>query len=705
MADAARNLVRLPPGFTLLDEQPPRGAMPSPVQLPPGFTLMEDMSAEDLGVPAAPGDPAGEARLAEIKRRNDAASAQEKAWLASRSPTQRAGDTAAFIGSMPVRAVTGGNKGVGDILRAFGFEDYAKSYERSEQDFARANPDVIQTLGAVGEVAAGIPALNTMGRVAPPRTPGRQPVSPNTQSAVMRAAEATEDMGAARRLNVEVPGFAYNEGPVASIPKQLSETPIIGAPARRAIERGITDTARAADEVAGQYGDVRTAQQAGQVAEQGITRFKDARPADILDTTARNLDDAQISEVVRQPARETSLKSKQAALYERAWREIPEDMRAGRAVQGQSRVMASPETTRGVLREIIDRNARMTQQSGAGAAGVSMPVSGGLLGRMMEAINNPRWTANLQTLRDMRSEIRRLASGMADTEKNTLRLSDLERLQGAITQDMIGLLARNAERYRAAGDATTARGFERSIRMFQQADRFTALSAQRLETIERMFNAPNAEALSRNITQAALNQGRGNIAALRTLRRILQPEEMSQIASGVIREMGTPVGSARGMTQQAGWSAQSFLTRYQNMSPAARNILFSGPHRQAFDDLVRVNSRIANIEALSNTSRTGTNTLNVGGVLATGGAVASGAIDSITAGMGAAGAGFGAAVLMSRPEYARWMVKYLQLRARAKMATDGQSPRIAEHVRALALMAQQDPDLEPVVRQIASENR
>lgn len=692
---------QLPPGFQLMPTVQRHGEP----QIPPGFSLIEDMSPEDLSVPGVPGDPAYEARQAEFERRNKASLASEKNWVSSRDPMTRVADTASFIASAPVRAFTRGEYGAGDLLSGVGLSRAGGAVAGSERDFVRANPDIIQKLGAAGEIAAGIPALNTMGRFAPRGAQG--PVSPNTQAAVMRAAEATEDLGAARRLNVDVPGFAFNDGPVASVAKQLSETPLVGAPARRAIENGITGTARAADDVAGAYGDVRTPQQIGQVAETGLTRFRDARPVDVLDSSARALPDEELSAVVRAPARDTSLKSKQSVLYERAWRQIPEQMREGRAVEGDARVMANPKATRQLLQNITDRNLRMVNQAQAGRDGkqVAYPVTGGLLGRIVrDIIESPTQTMSLQTLRDMRSEIRRLASGMPDTEKNTLRSSDLERLQGAITQDMVGLLERNAQRAAQSGNGELANSFLRSINMFKRADRFTALSMQRLDTVEKMFNAPNAEALARNITQAALTKGRGNLEALRTMRRTLQGDEMSAISSGIIRELGSPVGSARGVSQQANFSVSSFMTRWQNMAPEARNLLFDGPHRAALDDLVRVTNRLANVEALANTSRSGTNSLNVGSLLATGGAVLSGAADVMTAGLGAAGTGFAASVLMSRPEYTRWMVKYVQLRARGSAAMERQGSAIADHIRALAMMADDDPQLEQVVTELAGEN-
>jgi hypothetical protein len=360
--------------------------------------------------------------------------------------------------------------------------------------------------------------------------------------------------------------------------------------------------------------------------------------------------------------------------------------------------MQGPESTRAVLAEIQGRNARMTIQTGQNAApeAVTRPVQGGLLGRMIEAVNNPRWTANLQTLRDMRSEFRRLASGMADTEKNTLKLSDLDRIQGAITDDMISLLSRNAAAYREAGDIQTAQGFERSIREFQRADRFTRLSMQRMETVEKLFRADSVESLARNITNASMSGSKGNLDLLRTLQRTLQPDEMAEVGSALLSELGRPVASAGGTAQELGFSVNSFMTRWNQMSPQARHILFGGEHSAALDDVVRVVRRLSEVEKYANASNSGRMTMNVGGILAGLSSIATG-----TGGyaLGAAGGGFGLSFLLSRPTTARWLVGYLRLKADPHTT----ARRLNAYVGQLGQYTQHEPALLPFQRALAEQ--
>ncbi|MFA5952251.1 MAG: hypothetical protein WC807_18440 [Hyphomicrobium sp.] len=516
------------------------------------------------------------------------------------------------------------------------------------------------------------------------------------------ANEIEQDAAAFDRLGVRPFGPAFSSGPVGAAAKQVTELPFVGGPTRQALTESIEGTRDASRAVAGRYGTSTTAQEAGNVAQQGLERFKDARPADVLDDAARNLSPDQLSRTIAAPARETSLKSKQAALYERAWRLIPQEMQRGRAVQGQARVMGNPQNTRRVIEGIVQRNMRMTNQAQAareGSDAVANPVRGGLLGRIIEAVRTPQWTANLQTLRDMRSDFRRLASGMSDTERNTLKLSDLDAIQSGITEDMIALLQRNAESYRAAGDTATAAGFERSIREFRRADQFTRLSKERLESIERLFRAESSEALARNITQAALAGGRGNEQLLATLRRTLRSDEMGEVAASIISEMGRPVGSARGETQRIGFSVNSFLTKWQNMSDRSKALLFDGEHRAALDDLLRVVSRNANVEALGNSSRTLSNATGIGSIGAAGALVTQGA-GAMVSGLGTAGALAGASFLFSRPSYVRWVTRYLRAKEAARRPQGG--GRVTAALNELGRMAVSDPDLVPILQSLVS---
>ena len=59
---------------------------------------------------------------------------------------------------------------------------------------------------------------------------------------------------------------------------------------------------------------------------------------------------------------------------------------------------------------------------------------------------------------------------------------------------------------------------------------------------------------------------------LRTAKRVMRPEEWGGIASYVIHEMGTPLGSARGQARELGFSIQTAATNLNKMAPSARKL-------------------------------------------------------------------------------------------------------------------------------------
>jgi hypothetical protein len=611
-----------------------------------------------------------------------------------------------FLATLPFGAAVGLGRNVasraliggGALGGASIAQDIAAGAMGSEQGIDPTRAGVSAGIGALAGPLAGWLANRAV------RTP--------TPLAVGRADDAIEDAAAHARLDVRPFGPGFGSGPVAGMAKQLTEMPYIGGPVRKALEESISDTAGAARNIASRYGAAETADEAGLVAREALERFRNSN-ADVAGSagriaTERGLvapaDEAgQRALVISAPVRESSLKTKQNALYERAWSLIPEEMRHGRAVQDLPRVMGSMAETRNVLDNIAARNTRMTNaQSGTVEAGTGRTLPGGFLGQVIEAMRNPRWSAALQTMRDIRSDFRRLQSGIAQTEGAVLRHSDIDRIESAITRDMIALLERNVNRYAGLGQPQVANNIRHSIAEFRRADRFTRGAMQRMEAIERLFNADNPTALYRAIAQAAMGGSRGDVAKLRVLARTLRRDEMDEIAAYTLRAMGEPAGSARGVVQQVHFSPSSFMTRLNNMQAEAREIIFGRAHVQALNDLGRVVNRLANVEALANTSRSATNALQVGSLLGAGGAIAAG-MDAFMTALGTVGAGFAASVIFSRPAYVRWAIGYAQLRAAVAQSRSRMLPAMAAHIARLEALSMSDPTLLPIVRGIRAD--
>ena len=215
-----------------------------------------------------------------------------------------------------------------------------------------------------------------------------------------------------------------------------------------------------------------------------------------------------------------------------------------------------------------------------------------------------------------------------------------------------------------------------------------------------MLNAQSPEAAARRVVQAAQAGDKGNAQLVRTAMAGLRPDERAEVGSMVIRSMGTPNASARGIVQESGFSPSSFVTRYQAMNQEARALLFTPEHQRALDQLFNVANRLANVEAMANTSRTGTNTMNMGGAVAGAGAIMTG--DVVTP-LAIGTSGIATSLLMSSPAYTRWMATYVNLRAAVRSGSDRSVAPLMRHVAGLERQAQANPAIMPAFYEVSQE--
>lgn len=634
--------------------------------------------------------------------------AEQQAFDATRTPTARVADTASFLASAPVRMATRGEYGAGDVAGLVS-DKAGEALTGSEQNFARANEGWLQPLAQAGEATAGIPFLNTMG--APLR--GLSATAGHIANQAPRAlarAERVADVDAFQQLGIKPFGPALTEAGTAGAVKQLSEVPIVGAPLRKSLQETVEQTRTAGDEIAAKYGDAKNYRDAGLAAERGLERFKDARPADIVEDSIASMTDDQLREIIGKRARDTSAKTRLGALYERAWRGVPEHMREGRTEKDRARVGGQMTETRSVLKELTDRNSRMVNSERLKTEGdaVARPVRGGLAGQIVDdMLANAPPTYMLQDMRNVRSTFRRLASGIADTEKNTLTKADMDRIQSAMTRDLVRTLERNRGRYaadpnkqfvvRAAKDgqpAVTQTGAEiaqqinRAIVDFRRADTATRRNAELLEKLDKLYKVDNPEALSRNILRDAQGGSKGNFNRLFALKRALRQDEWDEVASGIIREMGTPSRGARGLAQEADFSVNTFLSNWRGIDDGAKKALFASgknaDHFKALNDFARVSDRLANFESLVNSSRTATNLINFGALATGGGLVAAGQIPAlILGGLGT----YGVSAFLASPVYTKWLTRALDVRSNPAQLINPKT-----YLRELAALVEKYPE-------------
>lgn len=677
--------------------------------------------------------------------------------LDPRSPRdlgERVMDTVNFAASVPFRALR--SPTLGDAAASLGYP----GLKASEDRFVENNAPLLKGIEAAGTPALAMPLGQGFVRPAPSAFPTSTRMGGDIAEA--RAGAIAEDMAAFDRQGVRPFGPAFNQGPVASVAKQLTETPILGGPLKGALDESIFGTAGAVGRVADNLGAAETMDQAGRTLATGLERFRGARmsdlepgsvqalglPADVQGvpqqvmsagarqvanqaapiraqlgadvtqttrgqqfaagrqvqtrqqflsrrTNVEDLTDQQLQTVVRTPAQDTSFATRADALYERAWRQVPDLLRENGTANPN---LVAPVNTRVALGQIDVQIANdISGQSTLGGA-------------LVERLRNPQANITLGDMRAIRTEVGR-ALGNTNPLQQTLSRQQLGSLYAAISRDIeIGLETianRTAMRTNlpsGAANRTTAeqaRAAGAALRAFRTADRYFRSGMARMDRVDAILGTSKPEAAAQRLTNAALAGGRGDIGLISTVRGALRPEEWGDMASLVLRQLGEPVASARGTTHEAGFSVSSFMTRWQKMDPRARDALFDGPHRAAIDDLIRIASRLADVEATTNTSRSGTNAINLGGLLATGGSIVSGNLAPI---LGTALTGGSAAILMSRPAYARWMARYATLRARTHIHGVPVPSDMTRHIGALLAMTAHDPEAHAVAVSIAEDN-
>lgn len=648
----------------------------------------------------------------------------------------------------------------------------------------RANPAAAYGIDAASAVTSGVAAqgaeeaglgpewqaIAAMGGGMVPgiaaayRAPSRTPIGgPEAQSLAARRAQGTlDDIQAFERQGVRQFGPAYNQGPVASVAKQITETPVLGGTLRNNLDETFEGAAQASRRLADDISPNATMEQAGLSVQRGLDRFRtqglgelepgvarrlgidpvqagqraqqmgrqqaqriqQAEP--ILNrltngqietsrgaptalpstrnerlarrTTVEDLPDDQLQRVIRTPADQTSFATRQEALYERAWRDIPDLQNVlGR---GESPVFATANS-RQVVTDILQDEARTGVTSGLQ----------GRYGQMFATLANQSANAQLGTLRAMRTAIGRDLSNFGLYEA-TLDRTQLRRLYAALSSDIEVALrevaARAALRSQEQGpravDGNAVRQAARALRSFQVADRYMRNGIERMDRFAQIVRTDNPQQAAQQIIRAATEGGSGNMRLVRSALAVLRPEERAQFTALMIREMGAPTDSARGITQEVGFSPSRFATAYTRMSPEVRNTFFSPAHRQALDDLFAISNRIAGVEALTNYSRSGTNALNLTLLGGAGGATAMG-MDAILTFGGTAAAMGGTAVLMSSPAYTRWLSRYIQLRAAVRSGADRAVAPLIRHVSGLERMTQDNPALWPAYVAVAQDSQ
>ena len=557
-------------------------------RFPPQASKPVDSMGEPVVPPAAGAVPwTAEQNAALEQQRAD----EQAKFDASRTLGKRIEDTATFALSTPVRALTKGQYGLGDLY-GLANERVGRETAQSEADFARANQgqnafetlnpmDIpsLATMEHAGGIAPGIPMLSTMGYLpmgatntaiaaakqlpgeakallkdergagpipgaggpkAPP--PGAPPPSgptlpPQPPAGPMGIPNRAETFAAQERLKqglgVEVPISAATVGPrwKQKVAAGLRSVPGVGEPVEMAYEKGVAKMGEATKAAGKTLGEAKGAESVGE-AVRGTS----------LDWIRKNSKDY--------------LKEKYDAV-------------ANSVDQGLSRPLISTEQ---VAKQLNKEMAATTVRDAVPA-----------LKLVEEALSRPEGlnAAGVQKLRTAIGQRIDAAKSIPDPAE-----ASYKRLYKALDQDLQATLK--------------AAGGDKALRAWQLANREAKIVAGKRQRLAKVIGVKEDALSDKQIYDKlyrASTEGGANTKALLQVKEIVGDKKWGDFAAQILDTMG--MDPKRGV-----FSEERFLTAYGKMSERAKAINF-GPAKQHLDDIAALARKYGTVSQWFNRSNTG----------------------------------------------------------------------------------------------------
>ena len=231
--------------------------------------------------------------------------AQQAAFDASRTPGNRFADTLAFVESLPVRAATRGEYGIGDIAEKIGERpEFAQTLRQREGQFAQANQGWLEKVAQAGELGVAIPGLQSMGAApggilaANRLAMGNRMLRGAPANVVAPVATEAQAYGPAMRiadrdafLAEGIPEFApaFGSKGLARTARTIEEAPLVGGTVKvpkTAVEQGMG--ARQA-QIAQDAGAAASPEDVGLIAQRGLSRFRTSDLEDLERSQVQDL--------------------------------------------------------------------------------------------------------------------------------------------------------------------------------------------------------------------------------------------------------------------------------------------------------------------------------------------------------------------------------------------------------------------------------
>lgn len=326
-----------------------------------------------------------------------------------------------------------------------------------------------------------------------------------------------------------------------------------------------------AKNIAGGYGTPTSAQALGENVQAAVGDYRFAgRPQGM---TAK--------QVMTSPTRDSSISAKANVLYDRVPINVTQNIEVPAtklALQNAQTKFANPELSGEFASPMMERLGNIIERAG-------------------DAVT---WG----DLRQLRTELRYLrGKSVLDPSIDDRALAQID---DAITQDMFS----GARQY--GGDA--------AAQAVARADQYYAAAMQQVTAkLKSIYGTDRPEAVFAQIKNAlSASPNKSDLGKLKQLTRVLSKEEWGDVASTVIDDLGKPTPGAAGAASAPAFSTASFVTRFNQMSPEARTLLFDragkGDLRDALEALSRTLGNMKTTDKLANVSQSG-NQLIAGGAL------------------------------------------------------------------------------------------
>ena len=336
----------------------------------------------------------------------------------------------------------------------------------------------------------------------------------------------------------------------------LHDTPIAGNVVDSRIDKVTQQAAAKAEQLAGEIGTGKTSVQAGDALQSAAKTFVGDKNAPVT------------TDAIRQPTRMTSFSQKSEALYNRVDQYIKPDS-----------TVSAPNTVKAFTGTQMDNPE------------LASLVKDAKLAKFAEVLTKTDGKLSYSDARELRSYIgRKLAEPQV---MNDLPRAELAKVYGALTDDIRASI-----------------GNPEGVKAFDRANQYYRAAVQRIDTALGEFEKlKSPEAAYGRFMNRAAEAGQGaNSRQILALKRSMPQEEWDTVASYVLRDMGTPVASARDVSKTVNFSPASFVTRYEKLSDEAKSALFDFSGRadlkREMDALVSVLGQHKKIADISNKSGT-----------------------------------------------------------------------------------------------------